>query len=534
MQKKTGKRSVLLVVLDGWGYREETDHNAIHAARTPVWDELWATAPHTLLSCHGDAVGLPPGQSGNSEVGHLCLGGGRTVLQSMSRINAALEDGSFYRNPAYCAAVDGARERRAAVHILGLLSPGGVHSHTEHLCAAVRLAAQRGATRLYVHAFLDGRDTPPRSASQDLDAMERCLRDSGAGRIASLVGRYYAMDRDQRWERTQSAYRLIAEGHAPQRAASAQEALRAAYERGESDEFVQPTVIAAAGEEALGIAPEDAVLFLNFRADRARQLSRALVDPSCQVFPRSQVLAAEHFASTTEYARELPGRVAFAPQHVNDGLGEVLAEQGRTQLRLAETEKYAHVTFFFNGGHEKPWRGEDRQLIPSPKVATYDLQPEMSAAALSDALEKAIAGGRYDFILCNYANGDMVGHTGKFPAAVQAVEVLDSSLGRVLKTLRAAGGEMLITADHGNVEEVWDVENSQPHTSHTPAPVPLVYAGARQLRLRTGGGLRDVAPTLLGLLGITPPAAMSGHSLLEDAAPAAPAPALRRKRSASA
>ncbi|HKK22727.1 MAG TPA: 2,3-bisphosphoglycerate-independent phosphoglycerate mutase, partial [Pseudohaliea sp.] len=446
----------VLIILDGWGHREETRDNAIANARTPVWDRLWAEAPHTLVSGSGLDVGLPEGQMGNSEVGHMSLGSGRVIYQNITRIDQAIADGSFDRNPVYTQAIDAAVTGGGAVHVLGLLSPGGVHSHERQLFAALRLAAARGAKQIFLHAFLDGRDTPPRSALASLERAEAVFAELGTGRIASLCGRYFAMDRDQRWDRVEKAYKLLTDGDADQRAASAAEGLSEAYGRDESDEFVAPTVITDAGGSAARIEDGDAVLFMNFRADRARQLSRALTDPAFDGFQRRVRPRLAAFVQTTEYAADIDAPCAFPPEAPANGLGEYLAGRGRTQLRIAETEKYAHVTFFFSGGREDEYEGETRVLVPSPDVATYDLQPEMSAPAVTDRLVEAIGSGAYDLIVCNYANGDMVGHTGNYEAAIAAVETLDGCLGRVEAAVLAAGGRALITADHGNCEQMVD------------------------------------------------------------------------------
>jgi len=447
---------------------------------------------------------------GNSEVGHMSLGAGRIVYQSITRIDQAISTGEFKANSAYLTAIDAAVDAGKAVHIMGLLSPGGVHSHEAHLFAALQLAAERGATKLYLHAFLDGRDTPPRSAEPSLRRAEAALSALGIGRIASVHGRYWAMDRDNRGDRIEKSYALLTEGAADYRVDTAAEAVEAAYTRGEDDEFVAPTGIG----ETVTFDSGDAVLFMNFRADRARQLSQALIDPAFTGFTRN-AMPDIHLVTTTEYAANLACPVAFPPDSLEDSLGEILADCGRTQLRIAETEKYAHVTFFFNGGEEQVFPGETRELVPSPSVATYDLAPEMSAEAVTDILVDAIEQHRFDLIVCNYANGDMVGHTGVLPAAIKAVETLDTALGRVEAALRKAGGQALITADHGNVEQMTDHSTGQPHTAHTCEPVPLIYVGAGSPQFREGDGtLADIAPTLLALMGLPQPAEMTGRSLL--------------------
>lgn len=507
------KKTALLLILDGWGYREETRHNAIAAAHTPVWDALWQNCPHTLITTSGTAVGLPEGQMGNSEVGHMNLGAGRVVYQNLTRIDKAIADGSFFTNPALTAAVDKAVAHDKAVHIFGLLSPGGIHSHEEHILAMIELASQRGAHKVWLHAFLDGRDTPPRSALPSLLRAESRLRSLGCGRIVSLIGRYYAMDRDTRWDRVQKAYDLLCSGTAEFSSRDVEDALQQAYARNEDDEFVKATRIGA-DSEAVSIEDGDSIVFMNFRSDRARQLSRVFLDDAFSGFPRTQRPQLADFVMLTEYADDIPASCAYPPQPMDNVLGEYLASQGRTQLRLAETEKYAHVTFFFSGGREQPYDGEDRILVPSPQVNTYDLKPEMSAEEVTDKLVAAIGSGQYDAIICNYANGDMVGHTGDFAAAVKAVEVLDHCLGRIVASIRDSHGQCLITADHGNVEQMLDEATGQVLTSHTSGPVPLVYVGERNWQfLQQDGTLSDIAPSLLSLMDIAIPAEMTGRNL---------------------
>lgn len=509
------KKPLLLAVLDGWGYREDGTDNAIRAADTPTWDRLWREQPHTLISGSGLDVGLPDGQMGNSEVGHMSLGSGRIIYQSIARIDKAIDDGSFFDNAAYTGAVDAAMADDGAVHVLGLLSPGGVHSHENHLLAMVELAARRGCNKVYVHAFLDGRDTPPRSAKPSLERMAAKLAELGCGRIASITGRYYAMDRDNRWDRVEKAWQVLTEAETPYTFAGAVEGLEAAYERGEDDEFVLPTSIRGDGEPTVKVGDGDAVVFMNFRGDRAREITRAFVDADFDGFDRPRRPALAKFVMTTEYAADIDADVAFASSAPKEVLGEYLAEHHMTQLRIAETEKYAHVTFFFNGGREQPFDGEDRILVDSPKVATYDLQPEMSAPEVTDKLVEAIKSGRYDVIVCNYANGDMVGHTGIFDAAVKAAEAIDESLRRVTDAIVEVDGECLITADHGNCEMMVDATGEK-HTQHTTDLVPFIYVGSRKVRIGGDGGrLCDVAPTMLALLGMAQPSQMTGHSLLE-------------------
>ncbi len=511
------KTPLVLLILDGWGYSESTKANAIYSANSPTWDKLWQSEAKTLVHCSGERVGLPAGQMGNSEVGHMTLGAGRVVYQNLSRINKAIDDGSFFSNPAYSSAIDSVVDSGKKLHIFGLLSPGGVHSHEDHLLALIDMAAQRGAKEVYLHAFLDGRDTPPRSAKASIEKVSDKFNALNIGRIASVSGRYYAMDRDQRWDRIEPVYRLLTEAKAEHCSANALDALEQAYARDENDEFVSPTQIKAVNESPVSIDDGDSVIFINFRPDRARQLSRVFVDASFSEFPRPAHPQLAEFVTSTQYAAELNTRIAFPPQTLVNGLGEYLAAQGKTQLRIAETEKYAHVTFFFSGGREDCYPGEERILIPSPDVATYDLRPEMSALEVTDNLVAAITGGQYDAIICNFANGDMVGHTGVFNAAIKAVETLDACVGKVLKALNKVGGDCLITADHGNVENMVDAQTGQVLTSHTIDPVPLIYVGSKQVQLNAGGSLADIAPTILELMGLPQPAEMSGQSLLCNA-----------------
>lgn len=508
------KSTTLLTVLDGFGHRQAAPDNAIAQARAPNWGRFLATRPHALISSSGADVGLPEGQMGNSEVGHMHLGAGRIVHQDLTRIDRAIEKGELGRNPALNGLFARLAETGGALHVLGLLSPGGVHSHENHIFDLLRAAKGKGVGRMHLHAFLDGRDTPPRSARPSLEKAQALLAELGSGSIASICGRYYAMDRDQRWERTARAWQLIAAGAAPFRAASALAALGLAYERGETDEFVQPSLVQAESPSPSGLTEADALIFMNFRADRARQLARALADPGFASFPRPCFAPPASFVTLCRYADDIDLPCAFAPLALRNTLGEHLAGLGLAQLRIAETEKYAHVTYFFSGGRERPFAGEERILIPSPKVATYDLQPEMSAAELTDELIAAILSRRFDFIVCNYANGDMVGHTGVFQAAVRAVETLDLCLGRVEAALAQVGGQMLLTSDHGNVEQMRNAETDQPHTAHTSERVPLVYIGPRKIGLAEGGTLADLAPSLLELMDLEAPPEMTGRSLI--------------------
>lgn len=501
-------KPVLLLILDGWGHRDEAADNALAQAQLPNWRRLLAVCPHNLVETHGLSVGLPDDQMGNSEVGHMNIGAGRVVYQDLTRIEQDIASGDFFHNPALLQVCVAARAAGGTLHLLGLISPGGVHSHERHVHAMLDLAARESVPRIAVHVFLDGRDTPPKSAEPSLRALEaKCAVTPGAF-IASVSGRYYAMDRDKRWERVQQAWAAIVEAQAPFHATSAIAALAAAYDRGETDEFVKPTVIGTGACMADG----DAIAFLNFRADRARQLTQAFVDSVCDGFPhRRPVLSA--FVTLTDYSADLTvTAVAYRPQSMHNTLGEYLSSLGKTQLRIAETEKYAHVTFFFSGGREIPYSGEDRILIPSPKVATYDLKPEMSCPELTDRLVEAIASGRFDFIVCNIANPDMVGHTGILAAAISAAEAVDVAIGRIETAIRAAGGAMLITADHGNFEQMRD-DSGQPHTQHTLGPVPLVYVGEPGRRVKHGA-LKDLAPTVLKLMQLPQPAEMTGESLV--------------------
>ncbi len=513
----SNRKTALLLILDGWGYRQETASNAIHSADSPEWDKLWDERPHTLIETSGKAVGLPAGQMGNSEVGHMNLGAGRVVYQSLTRIDKDIEDGGFFSNKVLCGAVDKTTQSETALHIFGLLSPGGIHSHEDQIMAMIELAIQRGAKQIFLHAFLDGRDTPPRSALDSLNRAESTLLESGKGRIASICGRFYAMDRDNRWDRVEPAYELLTEGKAEFKYQSAAEALLAAYERGEDDEFVQASLIGSNIEETAvdGIVDDgDVVVFMNFRADRAREITRAFVDDDFEGFNRSIRPLLGDFVMLTEYAADIDTSCAYPPQKLHNVLGEYLAKENKTQLRIAETEKYAHVTFFFNGGREEPFENEDRELIPSPNVKTYDLKPEMSAFEVTDKLVAAIRSGKYDAIICNYANGDMVGHTGDFDASVKAVEAVDKCLGRIVEAIEEVGGELLITADHGNVEQMLDLETNQPLTSHTNGPVPLVYVGQSGKSFSDRGSLCDLSPTLLTLLDMPIPEEMTGRDLL--------------------
>jgi 2,3-bisphosphoglycerate-independent phosphoglycerate mutase len=513
IEKETPK-PVVLLILDGWGYSESPQNNAIEAANKPVWDKLWEQYPGTLIRTSGAAVGLPADQMGNSEVGHLNLGAGRVVYQEFTRVSRAIKTGSFFTNRTLTDAVDQAIENDKAIHILGLLSPGGVHSHEDHIHAMVKLAVQYGARKVYLHAFLDGRDTPPSSAMSSLESMQAEFNKLKCGRFASIIGRYYAMDRDHRWPRIQASYDLITRGKAEYRALDAEAALEMAYARGETDEFVKATAIVPEGTQPVQVEDGDVVIFMNFRSDRARQITRPFIEPDFDGFERAVIPRLGSFVSLTEYNSEFDVPVAYPAERLKNVFGEYIAQHGLRQLRLAETEKYAHVTFFFNGGVETPYEGEDRILVKSPMVATYDLQPEMSAPEVTDNLVTAIESGVYDVIICNYANADMVGHTGKFAAAVEAVEAVDKALGRVYEALQKAGGEMLITADHGNAELMLSTETGQPYTAHTTNLVPLIYIG-RPAQMAEHGALSDLAPSMLYLLNIEIPPEMTGTPLIE-------------------
>ncbi len=500
------KTPTTLIIMDGFGLSSQEAGNAIAAAKTPALDALMAENAHTSLAASGLDVGLPAGQMGNSEVGHTNIGAGRVVFQDLPRITVSIEDGSFFNTAAYCAAMDACVKNGAALHLIGLLSDGGVHSHITHLYALLRMAKERGLSRVYVHAFLDGRDVPPKSAKQYVKAcMDECSV-IGVGKIATLSGRYYAMDRDKRWDRLESAYDAIVYGQGRMNS-DPLAAIDESYENGVTDEFVEPVVVDHDGT----ISDNDSVIFFNFRPDRARELTRALVDPEFEGFVRQYFPLT--FVCTTEYDATMPNvSVAFPSQAVVNCLGEYLSQLGLTQLRIAETEKYAHVTFFFNGGSETVFKGEDRILIQSPKVATYDLQPEMSAAVVTEKAVACIRSGNYDVIILNFANCDMVGHTGVFDATVKAVETVDKCVGEVVAATAEMGGISMVTADHGNAERMIG-ENGSPHTAHTTNPVPFILCGAGE-ELRNGGRLADIAPTMLDVMGLACPPEMDGKTLI--------------------
>ncbi|MDP5144332.1 2,3-bisphosphoglycerate-independent phosphoglycerate mutase [Rheinheimera baltica] len=508
------KKPLVLLILDGWGYREDVSNNAIAQANTPVMDKLWQTCPHSLISGSGLDVGLPDGQMGNSEVGHVNLGSGRVVYQDFTRITKAIDDGDFFSNPVLLDAVSKTKKQHTALHIMGLLSAGGVHSHEDHLLAMIKLAEQQGAEKIYLHAFLDGRDTPPRSAKASLEKIQAHFNQTGSGQIASVIGRYFAMDRDKRWDRVQQAYDLLTQGTSQFQAADAIQAVEMAYQRDENDEFVKATAIVAADGYPVQMHDGDALIFMNFRADRARQLTRTFVNDAFDGFSRKRRPALSSFVMLTEYAADIKAPCAFPAHSLDNVLGEWLAKHKKTQLRISETEKYAHVTFFFSGGREQLFEGEQRILVDSPKVATYDLQPEMNSTELTDKLVDAIHGGSFDVIICNYPNGDMVGHTGVMSAAIRAVEAVDHCIGRVVDALQQVGGECLITADHGNAEMMQDPTSGQAHTAHTSGPVPLIYVG-RPVTVKDGGILSDIAPTMLHLMGLPIPDEMTGKILMQ-------------------
>ena len=519
----------VLMILDGFGHREEDKDNAIAAANMPNLDRIYQQYPHGLISASGEDVGLPDGQFGNSEVGHMNLGAGRVLYQDSTRISNELANREFYKNEALVDAVKAANELGGNVHIMGLLSDGGVHSHQDHIEGMCHSALVHGAKNVFIHCFLDGRDTPPKSADKYINRLRDYIDklnahyEGGRVQIASIIGRYYAMDRDNRWDRVQKAYELITEGKADRLSTRADGAVQAAYKARETDEFISPTTVIGRDEVPYTVEDNDALIFMNFRADRARELAQAFVLPDHEFsgFARQKQPKLAAFVMLTKYSDVLADNpktsIAYYPTSLANTLGEYLQDQGKTQLRIAETEKYAHVTFFFSGGREEEYEGETRILVPSPDVATYDLKPEMSAPEVTDKLVEAIESGQYDVLVVNYANGDMVGHTGVFDAAVKAVEALDVCVGRVESAVKAAGGDMLITADHGNCEQMQDYESGQVHTQHTTEHVPLIYVGTQKLQVRRGGKLSDVAPTILALMNVDAPTEMTGESLLVSA-----------------
>jgi 2,3-bisphosphoglycerate-independent phosphoglycerate mutase len=505
------KHPLVLIILDGWGVSREKKHNAIAKASTPHWNYWWQTYPHLLLEASGEQVGLPQGQMGNSEVGHMHIGAGRIIPQDFTRINQAIEQGDFAKNPVFHRLLSSLKQEKKTLHVMGLLSDGGVHSHENHLFAFLSLCKHQGFDDIHLHLFLDGRDTSPQSALNSLNRLDNALGSPPVATLSSISGRYYAMDRDQRWPRIESVYSLLTDDGEQMTYPTSQAALNAFYQQGIYDEFIPPTRI---GDGEI-IKDGDAVFFFNFRADRARQLTDALISPDFQGFQRKKRPMISHFVSMTAYAPYLATEPAFPPFQLKNTLGEVLSQHGLKQLRLAETEKYAHVTFFLNGGSEEIFANEERRLIPSPPVATYDKQPEMSAKELTHVLIDEILSQKVDVIICNYANADMVGHTGNFDATVCAIECLDRSMHAVWQALQSVGGHLLITADHGNAETMYDDNIGQAHTAHTTHPVPLLYVGHEGWqRQATTGSLIDVAPTLLSLLNIHPPKEMTGKALL--------------------
>ncbi len=506
---------VLLIILDGFGCRAERADNAIAQASKPNWDRLWKNNPHTLIHASESEVGLPKGQMGNSEVGHLNIGAGRVVYQEFTRIDHAIESGYFYTNPALLNAVHLARDNGKTLHILGLLSDGGVHSHELHFHALLDLAAREGLSKVCLHVFLDGRDTPPKSAEIYLRRLTEKIEQTGVGHIASMIGRYYAMDRDRRWQRVKSAYDLLTQGRAEFVAETPLAGLEAAYARDETDEFVKATAILPPDGKPVKMEDGDSVVFLNFRSDRARQLSRPFIEPDFSEFEREVTPRLATYCTLTGYSDDFAVSVAFPPERIKNGLGEYIANLGLRQLRIAETEKYPHVTFFFNGGEEISFPGEDRVLVPSPDVATYDLKPEMSAFEVTDKLVAAINSKQYDVIICNYANPDMVGHSGDLNAAIKAIETVDTCLGRVVDAQLARGGEVLVTADHGNAELMRDAVTGQPHTAHTLNLVPLIFVGHRHAVMAETGALEDISPTLLKMMGLSQPPEMTGEALVQ-------------------
>lgn len=501
------KKPTVLMILDGYGLNDRHDGNAVYEAKTPVMDGLMKDYPFVKGNASGLAVGLPDGQMGNSEVGHMNMGAGRIVYQELTRITKEIQDGDFFKNEALLAAMKNAKENDSAIHFMGLLSDGGVHSHNTHLYGLLEMAKREGLKKVYVHCFLDGRDTPPASGKEFVEQLEAKMKEIGVGEIGVISGRYYAMDRDNRWDRVQKAYNAIALGEG-EHAATAHEAMEQSYANGVTDEFVVPVIVT----EGATVKDDDAIIFANFRPDRAREITRAFVDPEFTGFERVQPKI--HYVCMTQYDATIPGvEIAFKPQSLKNTFGEYISDLGMTQLRIAETEKYAHVTFFFNGGVEKEYPGEDRALIPSPKVATYDLQPEMSEPAVTEECVKRILSGKYDVVILNFANCDMVGHTGVFEAAVKAIEATDDGVGKVVDAILKMGGQCLITADHGNVDQMLDADGVTPFTAHSTNPVPLVMVG-HEGKLAEGGVLADLAPTMLDMMGIPQPAEMTGHSLL--------------------
>ena len=511
------KKLTALIIMDGFGLSDAKEGNAVYQARTPNFDRYWNAYPHGQIHASGLDVGLPEGQMGNSEVGHLNLGAGRIVYQDYTRISKAIKDGIFFSNQAFLKAIDNAKAKGGKLHLMGLVSDGGVHSHIEHLYALVEMAKQRGLDQVYIHCFMDGRDVPPASGKSYIIALEEKLRQYEFGKIATVMGRYYAMDRDNRWDRVKMAYDALVLGKGVF-AQSATEAMDKSYNAQETDEFVKPTVVMDNDQPVATIGENDSIIFFNFRPDRAREISRSFIDPEFEGFSRERGYFPVSFVCMTQYDATFENvHVAYLPDELTSTFGEYISRQGKTQLRIAETEKYAHVTFFFNGGVEVPNEGEDRVLIPSPKVSTYDKKPSMSAVEVTDEVEKRIASGVYDVIILNFANCDMVGHTGVTEAAIEAVETVDTCMGRVVEAIRQVEGSVIVTADHGNAEKMVDHATGEPHTAHTNNPVPLIFIDdkMKDVTIREGGRLSDVAPTLLELMGIAKPVEMTGKSLIE-------------------
>jgi len=508
------KKPVLLIILDGFGHRDDEDHNAIKNAKMPHWNRLWDKYAHSFINASEEFVGLPKGQMGNSEVGHLNIGAGRIVQQDLERINTSITSGDFFKTPSLISAFKSLKENGKALHLLGLFSDGGVHSHLDHFYAMLKIAKQCELKNVYIHPFLDGRDTPPKSALHFIEQLESHLKDIGVGKIASISGRYYAMDRDKRWPRVELAYNALTLG-SPIRSKNAADAIHEGYERNETDEFIEPTSIHDENEKAITIQDNDAVVFMNYRSDRARQITDALLQDNFNAFERQKKIKISDYFTLTQYdPNDKKSSVIFKQISVNNSFGEYISKLGLKQLRIAETEKYPHVTFFFNGGHETVYEGEDRILVPSPQVATYDLQPEMSAFEVAQKLGDAIQSKKYHAIICNFANADMVGHTGNLNAAIKAMEVLDTCIGQVVNAMESIGGEVIITADHGNAELMEDYENKQVHTQHTTNVVPFLYIG-RKATIKPNGRLSDIAPTLLHLMGEKQPSEMTGQNLIQ-------------------
>ena len=508
------KKPVLLIILDGFGHRDDEDHNAIKNAKMPHWNRLWDKYAHSFINASEEFVGLPKGQMGNSEVGHLNIGAGRIVQQDLERINTSITSGDFFKTPSLISAFKSLKENGKALHLLGLFSDGGVHSHLDHFYAMLKIAKQCELKNVYIHPFLDGRDTPPKSALHFIEQLESHLKDIGVGKIASISGRYYAMDRDKRWPRVELAYNALTLG-SPIRSKNAADAIHEGYERNETDEFIEPTSIHDENEKAITIQDNDAVVFMNYRSDRARQITDALLQDNFNAFERQKKIKISDYFTMTQYDQnDKKSSVIFKQTSVNNSFGEYISKLGLKQLRIAETEKYPHVTFFFNGGNETVYEGEDRILVPSPQVATYDLQPEMSAFEVAEKLEGAIRSKKYHAIICNFANADMVGHTGNLNAAIKAMEALDTCIGQVVNAMESIGGEVIITADHGNAELMEDYENKQVHTQHTTNIVPFLYIG-RKATIKSNGRLSDIAPTLLHLMGEKQPSEMTGQNLIQ-------------------